>query len=532
MAKQYPLNIVIGAVDKASATLRRVNDRLSNMTKPLATLRNSFAAVSKEAGLQRVAQATGALARNMTQIAAVGAAAGAGMAALFKTQFVDTAAEFEKFGLILETIEGSSEKAKESLAWVNDFASKTPYSLQQANEAFVKLRAYGLDPKNKGLLQTLGDTSAAMGKDLMQSVEAIADAMTGENERLKEFGIKASKTGGRIVYEYTANGKTMRKAANASNRAMIQSTLQAIWNEKYGGAMDKLSKSWGGMTSNLGDQWTRFKVMVMESGAFDFLKTRLADLLKQIDDMTKSGELKRLAEAFGTKIVNGLKVAWEAGKQFVQFLKDAREALDPFVTAFGWLVEKFGLFNTVATAAAVVVGGSLLMALLNLSATLVALGVSMTVALAAPALIVAGIALIVAAGYFLIKNWDAIAAKWNQIWTAMKDYVVGIVNDIKIWFNDLFDSAGRKLDEWIGKLSAVKNKVTGFFSWGDAAPVGAAVGSSLSSNIVGQTSAKRDKVDVTVDFKNLPQGVRTDAQSTGGIPLMIDRGFALPGARY
>lgn len=531
MAKQYPLNIVIGAVDKASATLRRVNDKLSGMTKPLSTLRNSFAAVSKEAGLQRVAQATGAVARNMTRIAAVGAAAGAGMAAVFKSQFVDTAAQFEKFGLILETLEGSSDKAKKSMAWVSDFAAKTPYDLSQVMESFVKLKAYGLDPMNKGLLQTLGDTSAAMGKDLMQAVEAIADAMTGENERLKEFGIKAKKEGNRIVYEYTANGKTMRKAANANNRAMIQDTLQAIWNEKYGGAMDKLSKSWGGMTSNLGDQWTRFKVMVMESGAFEWLKGRLAELLKQIDDMAKSGELKALAEAIGTKIVNGLKAAWEAGQQFVQFLRDARVALDPFITAFGWLVDKFGLFNTVAGAAAVLIGGQLIAALLGMSATLVGLGVSMSVALAVPALIVAAIAAVVAAGYFLIKNWDKISAKWNEIWTGMGEFVTSIIDGLKQLLIDFFNWHMEIFNKINNSVRGVASKVKGFFSWGDSAATAPELGPQISSPTLSNSPMQRDKVDVTVDFKNLPQGVKTDAQSTGGIPLKVDRGFALPGVR-
>jgi hypothetical protein len=531
MAKKYPLDIVIGATDKASATLRRVNDKLSGMTKPLATLRNSFAAVSKEAGLQRVAQATGAVARNMARIAAVGAAAGAGVAAVFKSQFVDTAAQFEKFGLILETLEGSSDKAKQSMKWVSEFAAKTPYDIEQVMGSFVKLKAYGLDPINKGLLKTLGDTSAAMGKDLMQAVEAIADAMTGENERLKEFGIKASKTGNRIVYEYTANGKTMRKAANANNRAMIQDTLQAIWNEKYGGAMDKLSKSWGGMTSNLGDQWTRFKVLVMESGAFDWLKGRLAELLKTIDDMAASGELKKLAEQIGTKIVEGLKAAWEAGKLFVQFLREARIALDPFITAFGWLVDKFGLFNTVAGAAAILIGGQLVAALLSMSATLVGLGVSMSVALAVPALIVAAIAAVVAAGYYLIKNWDTISAKWNEIWTGMGQFVTDIIDGLKQLLIDFFNWHLQMFDKLLSTVRNTGTKIKGLFSWGDDASTAPALGAQISSPTLSNSPMRRDKVDVTVDFKNLPQGVKTDAQSSGGIPLRVDRGFALPGVR-
>ena len=118
----------------------------------------------------------------------------AGGLAMLGRSFLDTAAQFEKFETVLGVIEGSEEKGKAALSWVSDFAAKTPYELTEVTEAFVKLRSYGLEPTN-GLLKTLGDTSAAMGKPLMQAVEAIADAITGENERLKEFGITAKVTG-------------------------------------------------------------------------------------------------------------------------------------------------------------------------------------------------------------------------------------------------------------------------------------------------------------------------------------------------
>ena len=43
----------------------------------------------------------------------------------------------------------------------------------------------------------LPNTASAMGKIVEQFVEAVADASTGEFERLKEFGIKASSEGDR-----------------------------------------------------------------------------------------------------------------------------------------------------------------------------------------------------------------------------------------------------------------------------------------------------------------------------------------------
>jgi len=251
----------------------------------------------------RVGQRFSEMAGGFRRVAAAATVATAGVGYFFKSQFVDTAAEFERFQTILETTEGSQEAARKAMLWVSDFAARTPYELATVTDAFVKLRAYGLDPTS-GLLKTLGDTSAAMGKDIMQAVEAIADAVTGENERLKEFGIKASKSGGKIAYEYTDSmGRTMVKTVDAANRAMIQSTLEAIFNEKYAGSMDRLSKTWSGMISNVGDQWTRFTNLVMESGPFDLMKESLGQFLDQINTMADDGRLQAWAETTGEAIV-------------------------------------------------------------------------------------------------------------------------------------------------------------------------------------------------------------------------------------
>ena len=125
-----------------------------------------------------------------------------------------TASDFERYQTILETVEGSSRKAQRSMDWISRFAVKTPFELDQVTDAFVKLRAYGLDPTG-GLLRSLGDAASAMGKPIMQAVEAIADAVTGENERLKEFGVKARTKGDTITYEYTFKGETKTVQANA-----------------------------------------------------------------------------------------------------------------------------------------------------------------------------------------------------------------------------------------------------------------------------------------------------------------------------
>jgi phage tail tape-measure protein len=284
-----------------------------------------------------------------------------------KTQLIDTAAQFERFSAILKTVEGSSGKAKIAMDWVSDFATRTPYELAEVMESFVRLRAYGLDPTN-GLLLTLGDTASAMGKPLMQAVEAIADAMTGENERLKEFGIRAEAKGNKMRYTYTdAAGKQQYKIVDKNNRAMIQSTLMAIWNEKYRGAMSEQSKTWEGMVSNLSDQWTRFKVKVMQAGLFDWMKGKLSNLLATVDRMAANGSLQKLATDFGVKLKNGFVAAWQVGSVLWRVLQAVAGVVAKLANAMGG-------YENLVMAVAGLMAGKLVLSIVSVAAGFVGLG--------------------------------------------------------------------------------------------------------------------------------------------------------------
>ena len=189
----------------------------------------------------------------------------AGTVGLAAGSMLGVSRQFEKFNAVLTITEGSAEAARKAMGWVEKFAIDTPYELDKVMEAFVQLRAYGLDPTN-GMLTTLGDVAAGMGRDLLQPVEAIADAITGENERLKELGITASKNKGWIEYAYTIDGETRSKRARKGDRAAIMEAVLGIWNEKFGGAMELQKDTFDGMLSNIMDRWTKFRKMIMDSG--------------------------------------------------------------------------------------------------------------------------------------------------------------------------------------------------------------------------------------------------------------------------
>jgi phage tail tape-measure protein len=60
------------------------------------------------------------------------------------------------------------------MAWAVDFANKTPFETDAIVEATVRLSAYGLEAQK--VMPAIGDMAAVMNKDVMQAVEAVADA--------------------------------------------------------------------------------------------------------------------------------------------------------------------------------------------------------------------------------------------------------------------------------------------------------------------------------------------------------------------
>lgn len=271
--------------------------------------------------------------------------AGSVLAAAMGKGILDTASEFEQFETRLTTIEGSAEKAKASLDWISDFGARTPYDVAQVTEAFVKLKSYGLDPINDNLLESLGNTAAAMGKPLEQGVEAIADAVRGENERLKEFGIIGSKNGNKITYTYDYDGKSYTKEVENTAQE-IQGALQEIFDQKFDGGMVALSKTWEGMLSNMGDQWTAFKRRMAERGAFDKLKSNLRGILDYLEE--NADAVNALADKIGDKLtaaLNALNDALFDTWDYALYVRDAFKELDA----------KFAITEKLAIGAAIAV---------------------------------------------------------------------------------------------------------------------------------------------------------------------------------
>ena len=204
-----------------------------------------------------------------------------------------------EFGILkagLETATGSAQGANDAFIALQDFAKTTPYDLAQATSAFTQLVNLGLTPSERAL-KSYGDTSAALGKDLKQMVEAVADAATGEFERLKEFGIKSKNQGDTIAFTFKGTTETVK-----NNAAAIEEYLIKLGEVNFDGAMKKRMESLDGAIANLGDSWDAFFYQIGQSGATDVLKdsfNAVGDALNEVNAMLSSGEMQGYIEAIG-----------------------------------------------------------------------------------------------------------------------------------------------------------------------------------------------------------------------------------------
>lgn len=238
-----------------------------------------------------------------------GATAGAAAGGFAIFDMFKTAGQFEQIEIALEGITGSSANAEKAMAWIQQFAAKTPYQLQEVALGFKGIKGLGLDPLD-GSLRSVGDAASGTAVELDKGVQALGDAMSGEFERLKEFNIVARQSGDEVTFSYIKNGKRIERTAKKTELALKDAVL-ASFDEMYGGGMERQSRSLFGLLNSLADKWTEFQLKVADVGVFEKVKARVDELLARIEKMAKNGELDAWAEKVGKKLEEAFDWAWE-----------------------------------------------------------------------------------------------------------------------------------------------------------------------------------------------------------------------------
>ena len=203
------------------------------------------------------------------------AIAGVGIALVkYGKQAIEINSQFETFQTSLRTTLGSLGAAKKEMMNIIEFARVTPYEIAGVTDAFVKLRAYALDP-NKWATAA-GDMAAAFGKPMIKAVEAIADATRGEFKRMREFG-------------FVFHINDFKKGGQYAGKTYADAIFDAI-SGRFKGGMALQAQTYSGIVSNLKDTIT---IALAEAGKpiFAYVKRSASGLLAYFDALKESGAL-------------------------------------------------------------------------------------------------------------------------------------------------------------------------------------------------------------------------------------------------
>ena len=355
---------------------------------------------------------------------------------------IDGASSMEQFRNTLETVLKDPNKARKKLAWANRFANKTPFESQEVVEGMTKLQSYGIEgdrilkTTNRTYLEMIGDMASGMGKSFDQAIEAVADARTGELERLKEFGITKNmiadfgKSQGIEIFNNKGQIKDME---------LFNKTLFEMMNSRFGGAMEKQAKTFkGGLSTISGAFKSGLATLagvnefgdIVDNSPFQILKDKViipfSELLVKLqEDGTFTKWAENLASVF-EEIVN-------IGGKVIDFVVRWKEVLIPLTTAFAGMLIIHEVVKGIG-------------ALKN------AMSFTMN-----PYMLAIGAA--IAIGVLLYRNWDLIKAKFLEF----KDYLYSKIQDIKNFFIELKNKVVLAFFSMIDCIKSFGEKLKNFF---------------------------------------------------------------------
>ncbi|BCZ48425.1 hypothetical protein psyc5s11_44920 [Clostridium gelidum] len=329
MAKTLQTNIAIGGIlnpslQKAFAGVAQFASKASNSiaqvnSKSISLAQNAGAQVQGMSGKIKAALVTGAIATAGVQVG---------------KSMLEQASSLEQYRNTLNIVMKDNTKAAQTFAWATQYANKTPYETGEIVEATVKLTNYGLEAQKT--LPIIGDMAAVFagsGKTINDATEAVADAQTGELERLKEFGI----TKDMIIAQGAkslAGIELVNNKGQITNQKAFNVALFSLMKERYAGAMDIQSKSYKGLMSTVTGVAKSGLARIMginEEGdaiagsAFDIVKQKLSGLADKLTQMQADGTFEIMADkftAFAQNVSSGIDYAWPKIQSFFSYVRD------------------------------------------------------------------------------------------------------------------------------------------------------------------------------------------------------------------
>lgn len=182
-----------------------------------------------------------------------------------------TGMQFENLKTTLSNALGGAAEGAAAMQIIRETANEVKLSIDEVGNGFNKLINRGLKPTKEEFIQ-LTDVAKSQGKEVDQYVEAVLDAMTGENERLKEFGVKAKDAGDKVIFTFKGVSTEVKK-----NEQDIYNYLVALGKVPgVAGMSAKAADTFSGKLANIQSKIDGIKIAIFE---------RIGEALKPVLDV-------------------------------------------------------------------------------------------------------------------------------------------------------------------------------------------------------------------------------------------------------
>jgi len=261
--------------------------------------------------ISKLEKATKVAGAALKVFAGIGAATTAAMTALAVSSF-KTAAQFETYAFQLRAVSDSTEQAVQSMKQIREFAERTPFYTDQVVQAFVQLKAVGIDA-TESVMETIGNVAFTMNRDIRDVASGL---ISFETEVLRRLGIQIDRTGEKAVIQSGKIRIETDKTAEA-----IRAGLLEVWGERFPDAMKKAEETWKGLSAIMASGWQEFRATLGEA-----ILPSMKELLKEgiipvIDNMREWVEANQtlIQSQFDVWIRDIIPIVKEAGMWVIKF---------------------------------------------------------------------------------------------------------------------------------------------------------------------------------------------------------------------
>lgn len=530
--KQYPLSLVIRAVNRAAGPLRAINAQINRVTGPVRALGASLTTLSNEAGLPKlvdgfkgVGTAAGRVGNEAfrlgARIAAIGAIASAALFSIVHgaLEAGDELGEMsERTGTSVDFFASFRHAAAQADVSAEDFNS----AMDKFNKNLGDMRAGG--GPLLALLKKVGPGLAAQVKGAKSTEEALS-FMTDAFDRIEDPQRRAALAAAAFGKSGLQMGQFLGQGSAAIQKQMVEYM-------RIMGPQDEFAKSAGALDNALRPLGVAFLSLrnVLASQLFPAL-TSLAKIATELY-VAHREDIRKWANEVG-RALN----AWLAGGGLRRIIEDARALIDTVVN----LVDKIGGWKNAALALAAIVSGPLLAAVASMTVAVIELGVAL---LTTPVgWVIAGIAALAAAVYLVYKYWGPFNDWMNtKVWGPLGEGVMTAFGAVKDFVAQTWDGIVSVIQIAWEKIKPIVDLIMEAVQ---LSPFGMAVeaGKTLGAKLLGETErtslgaqqtasqlATRSQAHVTVDFNNAPRGTRVATKGDGGAQVDTSLGMTMADA--